>query len=86
MSTLKELYNKEIVKSLMKQFKYSSTMEVPKLEKIVINMGVGEAARDEKFIEAAVKDLETIESRIQKVEKQAKTGGDKNAKVAFGLC
>ena len=43
MSTLKEKYNKEIVKSLMEQFKYNSIMEVPKLEKIVVNMGVGES-------------------------------------------
>ena len=73
MSTLKELYNKEIVKSLMKQFKYSSTMEVPKLEKIVINMGVGEAARDEKFIEAAVKDLETIAGQKAVITKARKS-------------
>ena len=73
MSTLKELYNKEIVKSLMKQFKYSSTMEVPKLEKIVINMGVGEAARDEKFIEAAVKDLETIAGQKPVITKARKS-------------
>jgi len=57
MSTLKEKYNKEIVKSLMDQFKYTSVMQVPKLEKIVVNMGVGEASHDSKFIEAAVKDL-----------------------------
>ena len=73
MSTLKELYNKEIVKSLMKQFKYSSTMEVPKLEKIVINMGVGEAARDEKYIEAAVKDLETIAGQKAVITKARKS-------------
>ena len=60
MSTLKELYDKEIKKSLMKEFKYSSIMEVPKLEKIVINMGVGDATGDTKFITAAVADLETI--------------------------
>ena len=73
MSTLKELYNKEIVKSLMTQFKYSSTMEVPELEKIVINMGVGEAARDEKFIEAAVKDLETIAGQKPVITKARKS-------------
>ena len=60
MSTFKELYNKEITDSLMKKFNYTSKMQVPRLEKIVINMGVGEAAHDSKFIEAAVKDLEQI--------------------------
>ena len=57
MSNLKELYNKEITASLMKEYNYSSKMEVPRLEKIVVNMGVGDGARDSKFIEAAVKDL-----------------------------
>ena len=60
MSTYKKLYNEEIAPALMKKFNYKSTMEIPKVEKIVINMGVGEAARDSKFIEAAVKDLELI--------------------------
>ena len=60
MSNLKELYNKEIKTSLMKEFNYSSIMEVPKLEKIVINMGVGDATVDSKYITAAVKDLEII--------------------------
>ena len=46
MSTYKKLYNEEIAPALMKKFNYKSTMEIPKVEKIVINMGVGEAARD----------------------------------------
>ncbi len=60
MSSLKELYTKNIVPALMKEFKYSSIMQVPKLEKIVINMGVGEASVDSKYIDAALKDLEII--------------------------
>ena len=60
MSTFKKLYNEQITNSLMEKFNYSSKMEIPKLEKIVINMGVGEGAADSKFIEAAVKDLELI--------------------------
>ena len=60
MSTLKERYEKEIKPELMKEFNYSSVMEAPKLEKIVINMGVGEGAKDDKFIEAARADLEAI--------------------------
>ena len=61
MSTFKELYNKEIVPALMKEFHYDSVMQVPKLEKIVINIGVGEGHNDEKYIEAALKDLEKVE-------------------------
>ena len=60
MSTLKEKYEKEIKPELMKEFNYSSVMQVPKLDKIVINMGVGEGAKDDKFIEAAKEDLEAI--------------------------
>ena len=60
MSTFKKLYNEQITNSLMEKFNYTSKMEIPKLEKIVINMGVGEGAADSKFIEAAVKDLEAI--------------------------
>lgn len=60
MNSLKELYEKEIKSSLMKQFNYESVMQIPKLEKLVINIGVGEAAHDSKYIEAAVKDLELI--------------------------
>lgn len=73
MSTLKEKYNKEIVKSLMDQFKYTSVMQVPKLDKIVVNMGVGEASHDEKFMEAAVKDLEAITGQKAVVTKAKKS-------------
>jgi large subunit ribosomal protein L5 len=57
----------------MKKFNYSSIMEVPKLEKIVINMGVGEGSHDAKFIEAAVKDLETITGQKPVVTKARKS-------------
>jgi len=60
MNSLQELYNKEIRNNLKKEFKYSSIMQVPKLNKIVINIGVGDATSDTKFITAAVNDLETI--------------------------
>ncbi len=60
MNSLKEKYNKEIKPALIKEFHYSSPMEAPRLEKIVINMGVGEGAHDEKFIEAAQNDLALI--------------------------
>ncbi len=60
MTTFQELYNKEISKALMTKFGYKSVMQIPRLEKIVVNMGVGEAAHDSKFIDAAAKDLELI--------------------------
>lgn len=73
MSNLKESYNKEITASLMKDYNYSSKMEVPKLEKIVVNMGVGDGAHDTKFIEAAVKDLEAITGQKPVVTKARKS-------------
>ena len=60
MNRLKEKYNKEVVPSLMNKYKYSTTMEVPKLEKIVINMGVGDATTNSKLIEGAMADLTKI--------------------------
>ena len=73
MSTFKKLYNEQIADSLMKKFNYDSKMEVPKLDKIVINMGVGEASTDSKFIEAAVKDLELIAGQKPVVTKARKS-------------
>ncbi len=60
MSRLKDQYNSEIVAAMTKKFEYKNVMQVPKLEKIVINMGVGEAKDNAKVLDAAVKDLETI--------------------------
>ena len=60
MSRLKDTYNDEIVKSMIKKFGYKNVMEVPKLNKIVINMGVGEAKDNAKVLELAAKDMETI--------------------------
>jgi len=57
---LKVKYFKEIVPKLKEQFGYKNVMQVPRLEKIVINMGVGQAVQDPKILEEAVKDLETI--------------------------
>ena len=73
MSTFKKLYNDEIKDSLMKKFNYKSVMEIPKLEKIVINMGVGEASHDSKFMEAAVKDLEALSGQKPVVTKARKS-------------
>lgn len=60
MSRLREIYKNEIVDSMIKKFGYKNIMEVPKLDKIVINMGVGEAKDNAKVLEFAVKDLEAI--------------------------
>lgn len=60
MNRLKEKYNKEIVSSLTEKYNYTSKMEVPKLDKIVINIGCGDATGNSKLLEAAMKDLEVI--------------------------
>ena len=60
MSRLKEQYQNEIVDAMIKKFGYKNIMEVPKLDKVVINMGVGEAKENAKVLESAVADLEKI--------------------------
>lgn len=60
MSRLKETYQNEIVDAMMKKFGYKNIMEVPKLDKVVVNMGVGEAKENAKILDAAMKDIETI--------------------------
>ena len=60
MSRLKDTYQNEIVKAMIEKFGYKNIMEVPKLDKIVVNMGVGEAKENAKILEAAMKDLEII--------------------------
>ncbi|HZJ90594.1 MAG TPA: 50S ribosomal protein L5 [Oscillospiraceae bacterium] len=60
MNRVQERYNEEIIPALMKNFDYSSVMQVPKLSKIVLNMGVGDAKEDSKAIDNAIEDLTTI--------------------------
>ena len=60
MSRLKELYTNEIMDAMTKKFGYKNVMEVPKLDKIVINMGVGEAKENAKLLDAAIADMELI--------------------------
>ena len=60
MARLKEMYQNEIVDAMIKKFGYKNIMEVPKLDKVVVNMGVGEAKENAKLLESAVKDMETI--------------------------
>ena len=59
-SRLKEQYQNEIVDAMVKKFGYKNIMEVPKLDKVVVNMGVGEAKENAKLLESAIKDMETI--------------------------
>ncbi|NCX93943.1 MAG: 50S ribosomal protein L5 [Gammaproteobacteria bacterium] len=60
MARLADVYKKEIVPALMKRFEYNSVMQVPRIEKITLNMGVGDAARDKKIMDFAVRDLTAI--------------------------
>ena len=73
MNRLKEKYVNEIVPSLIKKHNYTTIMEVPKLEKIVINMGVGDATGNSKLMEAAVKDLELISGQKPVITKARKS-------------
>jgi large subunit ribosomal protein L5 len=73
MARLKELYNKEIAPALTKQFGYKSTMEVPRLEKIVLNMGVGEAVSDKKVLDNAMGDMQKISGQKPVVTKAKKS-------------
>lgn len=70
---LQEKYNKEVIPALMEKFGYKNIMEVPKLEKIVINMGVGEAKDNSKVLEAALGDLEMIAGQKPIVTKARKS-------------
>lgn len=73
MARLKEFYLNEIVPGMTKKFGYKSTMEVPKLNKIVINMGVGEAKENAKLLETAIKDLEIIAGQKPVITKAKKS-------------
>ena len=73
MNRLKERYVNEIVPSLIKKHNYTTIMQVPKLEKIVINMGVGDATGNSKLLEAAVKDLELISGQKPVITKARKS-------------
>lgn len=73
MNRLKEKYTKEIVPSLKKKFEYKSVMQVPKLEKIVINIGAGDASHNSKLLEAAFNDLTAISGQKPVVTKARKS-------------
>lgn len=70
---LKERYQKEVTVALKKQFGYSNDLQVPKIEKVVVNMGVGEATANAKAIESGVKDLVTITGQKPVVNRARKS-------------
>ena len=83
MARLKETYTKEIAPAMQKKFGYKNVMQIPKLDKIVINMGVGEAKENAKALESAVKDMETISGQKAVITKAKKSIA--NFKIREGL-
>jgi len=73
MSRLKEKFEKEVTPALMSKFEYTSVMQVPKVDKIVINMGVGDAVQNTKALDAAVEDLATISGQKPIITKAKKS-------------
>ena len=83
MARLKEQYQSEMVDALIKKFGYKNIMEVPKLDKIVINMGVGEAKDNAKVLDSAVRDLELITGQKAVTTKAKKSVA--NFKIREGI-
>ncbi|QHQ60593.1 50S ribosomal protein L5 [Anaerocolumna sedimenticola] len=83
MTRLKETYLNEIIDGMTKKFGYKNVMEVPKLDKIVINMGVGEAKDNSKLLDAAIKDMEIIAGQKAVVTKAKKSVA--NFKIREGM-
>ncbi|NLB22969.1 MAG: 50S ribosomal protein L5 [Clostridium sp.] len=73
MTRLQEKFDNEVVQNMMEKFGYKNIMEVPRLEKIVINMGVGEAKENVKVLESAVSDLQTIAGQKPVITKARKS-------------
>lgn len=82
-SRLREKYNNEVIPALMEKFKYKNVMEVPKLEKIVINMGIGVAKENPKALESAVEELSVITGQRPIITKAKKSVA--NFKVRKGM-
>ena len=83
MSRLKDMYNSEIVDAMMKKFEYKNVMQVPKIAKVVINMGVGEAKENAKALESAVNDMQII--TVQKAVTTKAKKSVANFKVREGM-
>ena len=73
MSRLRDFYNTEIIPEMTKKFSYTNKLAVPKIEKIIINMGVGEAKENAKVLDGAVKDMATISGQKPLVTKAKKS-------------
>ena len=83
MSRYKDMYKDQIVDAMIKKFEYKNVMEVPKLEKIVVNMGVGEAKDNPKILESAVGDMEAITGQKAVITKAKKSVA--NFKIREGM-
>ncbi|MGD9567293.1 MAG: 50S ribosomal protein L5 [Sedimentibacter sp.] len=83
MARLKATYNEQVVPALMEKFQYESIMQAPKIEKIIINMGVGEAKENQKFLEKAVEEMTIIAGQKPVVTKARKSIS--NFKVREGM-
>jgi len=83
MARLKDLYKSKIIQELTKEFSYKNSMAVPRMEKVVISMGVGKATQDKKFLESAKKDLTMITGQLPLVCKARKSVS--NFKVREGV-
>ena len=83
MSRLKEKYQAEIIDAMIKKFGYKNIMEVPKMDKIVVNMGIGEAKENAKILEVAAKELETITGQKPVLTKAKKSVA--NFKIREGM-
>jgi len=73
MARMKDYYNKEVVPALVKKFNYKSIMQIPKIEKIVVNMGVGDAKENAKALESAVNELALITGQKPVIAKAKKS-------------
>ena len=83
MSRLRDKYQNEIVDAMIQKFGYKNIMEVPKLDKIVVNMGVGEAKENAKILDAAMSDMEAITG--QKAVVTRAKNSDPNFKIREGM-
>ncbi len=83
MARLKDFYKNEVVAGMTKKFGYKNVMEVPKIDKVVINMGVGEAKDNAKVLETAIKDMEIIAGQKPVVTKAKKSVA--NFKIREGM-
>ena len=85
MSRLHDKYKEEIMPKLMKENNYSSVMEIPKLTKVVVNIGVGEATQNSKLLDAAVEDLTKITGRKPSINKAKKSISNFKLREGVGI-